>query len=104
MHGLLAWLKAQHAGISPPNRDLFCIAVVSIWRVVFDLRQKMLNLLCPKQRFKPNPTCGHRALSHQGCLSDLAELQQEINKKALRCYQLVTVLSHPAAGPQQGTS
>lgn len=60
----LALLEAQHAGILSPKRGLSCIAVVFICCVVFDLRQ-MLSLLCPRQHFKPNPTRGHSALSHQ---------------------------------------
>ena len=40
----------------------------------------MCLLLHPARLFKTNPVLGHGALSHQRCLSDLDELQQQINE------------------------
>lgn len=97
-----AGLFRSTAFVSKRGPVSFCFAVMLICCVVFDLRQ-MVNLLCPRQRFKPSLTRGR--CSEPSVMPVWLGCTTAGNKyKAVYYYQFIIILSHSAAVAQQGTS
>lgn len=88
MQGLLDLLEVQHVRPLYPNCDLLCISVLC-------LIGTNVKSFVSRQHLNPNSSVMPLRLGWT---------TTEDKQKALNCYYFITVLSHPAAGPQQGTS
>lgn len=77
--------------------DLLCL-------LLFLLNQGSGSVCCVQQHFEANLTLGCFSLSHQRCLSSLADLQQEINKRLCGASRALLYYRIQQLGLSGGTS